>query len=325
MSEERENHIDITFETPGVFKILSTHFFDWFVSVVFALILLIGTFAVISSLPSYQSALDTRNDTLLASHLYVSDGSSTIPLIDNINKDNELSIDGKSQKLDDSLTYFFTVFLKNELDGKGEETYLRFKTDAKKDGKSLFNELGERTLTNPDYDNDYYSFYCDTYKNKALGYLSYSRQYSASRKTIFWTVSLGIILTFLLSFLVFYLVIPLFFSRGKKTLGMLINRTALVGKNGFSCSYPRFLCHALFEIVFIITMSIPAFLIPLAISITMIVVRKQDHQSLTDYVVGTYTVFTAQRKVYKNVYEYLEAERRANSSRMIEDKNVKFK
>ncbi len=325
MSEEKENHIDITFETPGVFKILSTHFFDWFVSTIFALILLIGTFAIISSLPSYQSALDTRNDTLLASHLYVSDGSSTIPLIDNVDKDNKLSIGEKSQKLDDSLAYFFTVFLKDELNGKGEETYLRFKIDAKKDGTPLFNESGERIFTNPDYDNDYYSFYCDTYKNKALGYLSYNKQYSVSRKTIFWTVSLGIILTFLLSFLIFYLVIPLFFSRGKKTLGMLIIRTALVGKNGFSCSYPRFLCHALFEIIFIITMSIPAFLIPLAISITMIVIRKQDHQSLTDYVVGTYMVSTAQRKVYKNVYEYLEAERRANSSRMIEDKNVKFK
>ncbi len=291
----------------------------------FACILLIGTFALVPLLPSYQNATKIRDQVLVSSHLYTKEDSSTIPLLDYVNKNNEFSSNEKSQILDESMDYFFTVFLSEELKGKGDEIYLGFKIDAFKNDMPLFTETGERTLTNPDFDGDYYSFYSDIYKNKALGYLSYNQDYATSRRTIFWTIATSIILTFLFSFLLFYLVIPLFFSRGKKTLGMLLNRTALVGRNGFSCSYPRFLCHALFEIIFILFASIPAFLVPLAISITMIIVRKGDHQSLTDYVVGTYVVSTSQRKVYRNVYEYLEAERRANTSRMIEDNDVKFK
>ncbi len=321
--ENEKREITLTYESPHVMRILSTHFFDFFISLVFAFIALIGTFAIIPNLSFYSSALEKRNEELVSSSLYVKNSGSVTPLLNVVDADTTLSYNEKSQKLDEAMTEFFNVYLANDLPN-GAEIYLSLKVEALYNNEHLFSNTGERVLTNPDYDEAYYSFYVKAYQEKALGYLSYNPVYSSSRDTIIRTVSISIGLTFLLSFLIFYTIIPLCFSRGKRTLGMLLNKTALVGKDAFSCSYKRFLCHSLFEIIFIIIASIPAFLIPLGISITMIIVRKGDHQSLTDYVTGTYIVSAKDKKIYRNVYEYLESERRANNGKMIEDKDVKL-
>ncbi len=321
--ENEAKEITLTYESPSVMRILSTHFFDFFISIVFAFLLLIGTFAIIPNLPSYSNALKTRNEELLSSSLYLKNGDEVTPLLNIVDGDSSLSYNEKSEKLDEAMNHFFTVYLKDDLP-TGGDIYLSLKAEATYNDERLFSEKGGRALTNPDYDEAYYSFYVETYQKKALGYLSYNRAYSSSRDSIIKTVSLSIALTFLFSFLIFYMLIPFCLSRGKRTLGMLINKTSLVGKNAFSCSKWRFLCHSLFEIVFVIFASVPSFLIPLAISITMIIVRKNDHQSLTDYVTGTYLISSKDKKVYKNVYEYLESERKANNGKMIEDKNVKL-
>ncbi len=321
--ENEAKEITITYETPSAMRILSTHFFDFFVSIVFAFITLIGTFAIIPNLSFYNEALTKRNEELISSYLYIESEEGPKPVLNIVDADTTLSYNEKSQRLDEAMNNFFSVYLKDEL-LNGSEMYLSFKTEAIHNDGRLFSEEGERKLTNPDYDEAYYSFYVDIYQKKALGYLSYNHAYSSSRDTIIRTVSIAIAFTFLLSLLLFYMLVPLIFSRGKRTLGMLINKTSLVGKNAFSCSSKRFILHSLFEIVFVIIASIPAFLIPLAISMTMIIVRKGDHQSLTDYVTGTYLVSSKDKKVYRNVYEYLETERKANNSKMIEDKNVKL-
>ncbi len=320
----KEQEIKLTFETPGTGKILSTHLFDWFISMVLGFILLIGTFAIVPLFPSYQNALKERNEILVSSSLYVKKEDRIIPLINSISGDESLSLNEKSKKLDTSLSYFFLSYIDRELEGRGKDTYLALKKEAKINNNPLFDKDGNRTYTNPDYDKDYYSFYTDTYSKKALGYLSLKKGYSSSRHTILWTTTSSILSTFLFSFLIFYLIVPLIFPRGKRTLGMLLLKTALVGKNGFSCSLPRFVFHALFEIIFIIIGSVVAFLIPLAISVTMIILRKIDHQSLTDYVAGTYVVSISENRVYQNVYEYLEGEHKANSSRFLENKETKL-
>ncbi len=320
----KEQEIKVTFETPGTGKILSTHLFDWFISMVLGFILLIGTFAIVPLLPTYQNALKERNEILVSSSLYIKKEDRIIPLIDSIGGDKSLSLNEKSEKLDASLSYFFQSYIDTELEGKGKETYLGLKKEAKIDDKALFDNDGNRVYSNPDYDKDYYSFYTDTYSKKALGYLSFKKGYSSSRHVILWTTTSSILLTFLFSFLIFYLLVPLIFSRGKRTLGMLLLKTALVGRDGFSCSLSRFILHALFEIIFIIIGSVVAFLIPLAISVTMIILRKVNHQSLTDYVIGTYVVSISENKLYQNVYEYLEGEHKANSSHFLESKDTKL-
>ena len=323
-NENEQKEIQITFETPGTGKILSAHLFDWFISVVLGFILLIGTFIVVPNLPHYQSALKERNEILLSSSLYIEKEEKIVPLLNAIDADTSLTVNQKSEKINESLCFFFENYVNLELDNKGKETYLGFKKEAKKEDKPLFDEDGNRLYPNPDYDRDYYDFYSSTFSKKALGYLSLKKGYSSSRHTILWTIVISVALTFFFSFLVFYLVFPLIFSRGKRTLGMMLMKTSLVGKDGFSCSLSRFLLHSAFEIIFIIIGSLFAFLIPLGISITMIIVRQKDHQSLTDYVIGTYVVSSSQKKIYLNIYEYLEGEHKANSSHIIEDNSIKF-
>ena len=323
-TNEKEEKITITYETPGIRRILSAHLFDWFISLILGFVLLIATFNIIPALPNYQNALNIRNGILLSSSLYVKKDDDIVQLLNLVSSDSTLTTNQKSEKIDESLTYFFLTYINEELENKGKETYLGLKAEAKKDDVKLFDEDGARIFVNVDYDATYYSFYSTCYREKALGFLAYKDGYLSSRHTIIWTMIISIFLTFLLSFLIFYLLVPLIFKKGKRTFGMLIMKTALVSKDAFSCKLGRFIFHALFEIIFIIIGSLLAFLIPLAISLTMIIMRKNDHQSLTDYVIGTYVVSTSQTKIYDNIYEYSVDQRKINESHIIEDNKIKL-
>lgn len=320
-------HLEISYEMSSIGRIFSAHLFDFFISIVFGLILLIGTFAIVPNIPFYHEAVNERSDLLVASSLYIKkDDGNLITIVDRCEDDEESTYNEKSALIDTHLSYFFVTFLNEELKGEGASVYLDYKIKAKNEDSLMFDEKGERLLTNSTYDKAYYEFYKDTFENGAIPRLPYKKAYVSTRQTILVTMTVSIILTFFLSFLVFYVVIPQYIARGKRTLGMLICRSAHVDAKGFSPAWWRYLLKSLFEVVFIIFASVPCFLIPLGISITMLVIRKKDHQTLSDYIFGTYCVSLAnQNKVYLNLYEYLETERKVNNFNMIEDKNVELK
>lgn len=327
IDKKESKHIEISYEMCGRGRILSAHLFDFFVSIVLGLILLIGTLGIVPNIPFYSEAVNTRNELLVSSSLYIKkDDGNLVTLVDQLEDDDSLTYNEKSSKIDICLGYFFVTFLQDELENKGASVYLEYKMAAKEGDESLFDEGGNRRLGNSSYDKAYYEFYKDTFENGAIPRLPYKKDYVSTRQTILTTMSVSIVLTFFLSFIIFYVVIPQCISRGKRTLGMLICRSAHVDAKGFSPSWWRYLLKSLFEVVFIVFASIPCFLIPLAISITMLIVRKKDHQTLSDYIFGTYCVsLSNQNKVYLNLYEYLEAERKISNCDMIEDKNVEFK
>lgn len=325
--KQATQHLEISYEMCGIGRIFSAHLFDFFVSIVLGLILLIGTFAIVPNIPFYHDAVNERNDLLISSSLYIKkEDGNLITIVDRCEDDDESTYNEKSELIDRHLSYFFLTFLNEELKGEGASIYLGYKVEAKNEDSLMFNEKGERLLSNSTYDKSYYEFYKDTFENGAIPRLPYKKSYVSTRQTILVTMSVSIVLTFFLSFIIFYVVIPQCIARGKRTLGMLICRSAHVDAKGFSPAWWRYLLKSLFEVVFIIFASVPCFLVPLAISITMLVMRKKDHQTLSDYIFGTYCVSLAnQNKVYLNLYEYLETERKVNNFNMIEDKSVEFK
>lgn len=309
-TETKSQVITLDYTRASLGKILSAQLFDFFVMAVTGLLLLFGTLSLIQTNSGYQAILASRNETLVASHLYETKDDAVTKVLDTLTDDTTLTYNQKSQALDEDMTYFFTEFLKEPLEGKGLSTYQGFKAEATLDDKTtkLFTADFSRALTNADYDATYYAFYSNTYTDKAIGYLQLDKTYLTTRNRINRINFLGIVLTFVLSYFIYYLLMPLIFSRGKQTLGMRLTKIGRVAADGFSCSTGRFLCRFLFSFILVFLGSIFAFLIPLAVSLTMLVVKK-THQDLSDYVCGVYVVSVEETFLYKDIYEYRNIQR----------------
>lgn len=101
-----------------------------------------------------------------------------------------------------------------------------------------------------------------------------------------------------------YFIPPLFFRRGRKTLGKALYHIGLVDKDIFSPTFPRFL--ARFAIFFVSEMllSIFTFGAPFIISFTMMLFTK-DKQVFPDYLLRLNEVDTSKQKIYYNKIDAL--------------------
>ena len=136
------------------------------------------------------------------------------------------------------------------------------------------------------------------------GYLTtlFPEYYSATKLTSNLLFFLEIPVAFALSAILTYLVPPLIFRRGRKTIGKLIYRVGLVDSQCLSPSLPRFL--ARFGIFFVLelALSFVTFGIPFIISFTMMAFSKRK-QGFPDYMLGLTEISTVKHDIYFNKYE----------------------
>ena len=109
---------------------------------------------------------------------------------------------------------------------------------------------------------------------------------------------------YVLAAILVYFIPPLFFRRGRQTLGKALYRIGLVDKNIFSPTLPRYL--ARFGIFFISEMllSIITFGAPFIISFTMMLFTK-NKQGFPDYLLGLNEVDGSKQKIYYNKIDAL--------------------
>jgi hypothetical protein len=295
--------MEINYQRAPLTRLFASGLFDIFVWLVLGLIMMAGTLNLIQTDSSYRSVVQKRNETLISSNLYVGTSSSAVKLTTSLASDDQLTFNEKSQKLDGAMIYFFTSFIDEELSGKGLSTYQSIKSEGKdSSGQALFDASYQRALTNPDYDQTYYTFYVDALDKKAINYLVLNKDYKETRDTINRTNIIGILVTFSLSFILVFYVVPLCFSRGKQTFGMKLSRLSLVDVSGLSCKTGRFTLLFLFRFFVVYLCSI-VFLIPLIVSVSFMCIGKA-HQTLSDYVLNTYLVTNDDVTIYKNINEY---------------------
>lgn len=297
--------IELDYPAVRVGKNLAGRFFDLFTFVIIGFILLIPTLFLIQGNREYQSWITKQDEIRLESQLYKKNKEGKIVVLGSYyDEEDELTFNEKSAAIEEALTFFFSDYVNEELVGEGKKTYLTYKLDQKnKDGVNLFSEEGKRVFLSSDYDSLYYSSYCSLVKNQATGYLNLKGEYLSLKKKTSLTYLIGIPLTFVISYCIVYYIIPLCLSRGKQTLGMKMTKTALLAVDGFSCGAGRFTLRFLFKLFIILIGSFAALFIPLAVSVTMIVLMK-SHQSLSEYVTNTYLVSIEDRSVYRNLSEY---------------------
>ena len=298
---EETNVIELNYELPRFTRLISSYLADFFIFLFLSILLIVPGVFILEAIPNFQNVLNTRNQILVDSKLYIKK-DKLIRLDTFYKEDTNLTYNEKSEELNLRLTYFFTTFINNDLENKGLETYNNIKSKGNFEGDKLFDENFNRVLINSDYDEAYFNFYLDAY-NTALGYLQVNKSYVENRNNVIFGYVLTIILASSVSFITLFLIIPLIFNRGKKTLGMLFTHLSLINIRAFSVSNKCFCFRFLFQFFVMFLASLFSFLIPILISIGFLIFSKR-RQTLTNYIFNTYIVYNENQIVYINLKEY---------------------
>lgn len=297
--------IEIERESPTLPRLFSSHVFDF---VFFALVAFLLNFAfspLIGAFPATKEMRQERNDIQLQSHLYLEKEGSLIPLTDSL-KEEGLTMKEEGNRLDEALNYFFYTFIYEESKSE-EDMYLKFKIEGvAQDGQKLFDEAGNKTQINPDYDGDYLTFYRQVASEKAPAYLTLKKGYLEARRGLILMQCLSLVFSLTSSYTLFYLLPPLIFHKGKQTIGFKINGLYLLFADGLSPRMGRFLLYSLFRYVFFFLLAIPTFFIPYFISIGMMIGRKEK-QTLSEYIFSLYPVKARKEDIYEKKEELLKS------------------
>lgn len=315
MEKSSERPIEISYERVGIFKRISAALFDFFISIVVGFLFLILAFYLVPKFSFVEQDNMIRERVSIESGLYVMDDEEVVRYTDYLSEEN-LTMDERSELLDKALTSFFND---DTFVSEGISIYLDLKKDAiTSDNQKMFDSEYVRLLTNDDYDEEYYSFYLDSY-DLALGYLMNNIDYSSASREILLTYILSTVITFLIPLFIFYCLIPLFFKRTRQTLGMKLVKIALIDVDGFSLRTSKYVGRMFFCYLVVIALSIFAFLLPLMLNLGFLVLSK-THQTFVDYIFNTYSVDITNDKIFYDYDEYLAEEKKHHLIR-IEDKN----
>ena len=156
-----------------------------------------------------------------------------------------------------------------------------------------------------------YVVYAKLMKEDAVTYLMKNNTYISNTRTINLSfIFLILLLPIVISVTIFEFIIPLIFRKGRKTLGKLLFKLAVVDKRGLSPSFWRFTARFAIFLFFEVLLSAVSFLIPLFVSIGMFAFSKTN-QSFHDYVTLTYVVDTSNSLVYLNKQDLEEGKKKA--------------
>ena len=318
MEQENNKTISFDYNRVGLGKLTAAFLADVFILIILTILLILPGIYILNSTSTYKENTSKRNTILVDSKLYVNNDNSIISLTSYLASNNDLTYNQKNDIFNENIKYFFTSFINTELENKGLEKYYSLLEKGEENGNKLFSSSGERLLTSSDYDKTYYDFYIKLY-NTSLNYLQYNTTYKSTRNlTIIMFTSL-MVSSYSLSYLIVFLVIPLIIKRGKKTLGRLLTNISLLGVNGFSCSWKRYVLRFLFSYIFM-GLGIFLFLVPNLVSLGFTFFTK-TRQSLTDYLFTTYKVNSTNKEVYLNLKEYEKTiKKNENIKDYVEDK-----
>ncbi len=318
---------------------LMANFVDIFIMLVLFLGLFIGVRAIVQNTPSYKKDQKNLLDMQLASGLYVPNpGNDVTGNYDIIYfLDNYVNTYGKDfSGVDENGVPFelndtkvgriglcaasinqFTAFCKDKCTEERYNELLAYydsyRLDTTYNDVHYFIKDGDNIIPNETLYSDatkLTAYYVNVYKpfieKRCIPFLTsnVSEYRKFMRADFNYLVFLEIPIAYALAGIHTYLVPPLFFRRGRKTLGKALYHIGLIDKRVLSPTVPRFL--ARFSIFFFgeLVLSLFTFGIPYIISFTMMLVTK-DKQGFPDYMLGLYEIDTSKANIYM---DYVEAQ-----------------
>ncbi len=284
---------------------------DLFCMVVTALGLMSSANAISRNFPYYKEANNNINNLQLQSHLYETRKDGTAQLMcDYYNPSTEEEYKELNPQFDEALTTFFSdpQFFDQDDPKSGLYLYNIEKIPEGQTSSTLFiyeDETHQKIIPQESAGaKELYTFYSNVMANNAYKYLINNEIYIKASRTINLNfIFFDLLLPIVLSTTIFELIIPLCFSRGKKTLGKLAFKLSVVDVRGLSCPWPRYLLRFTIFLFLEIIMSVVLF-IPLIVSFSMMVFSKRG-QSFHDYVCNTYVVEASSSSICKTEEEYI--------------------
>lgn len=289
-------------------------------------ILFVGIFLlsrlIITNTQEYKNAHAGYENAAVESGLYVKqDSGMLVDIITHIT--NNTSFTGKGKKLaaEKSINDFY-VYIKDFVDDSTysdlvktkEEFFLSNDLKPKESDISNLNyfvKSGDEVIPNPElidypgidlmYYTDCYKPYIDKYALKQ--FQSYSTEYKnniihVGNMILFIAVPVGYISSAFLT----WFVPPLFFRRGRKTLGKALYHIGLIQSDFYNASTGKWLIRFVIFFFAEMILSIATFGIPFIISSSMMFFSKHK-QGFPDYMLGLYEVDTSNNKIYFNEAE----------------------
>ncbi len=296
---------ELTYPLPRFLRSFGAALFDLFTLFTIGMALLFASQQIMRGTPHYQELRSVETTLRLDSRLYIEDNG--VLTLDEYLQSKELTRKEQSEFYECRLDYFFEEFLNEAPSLNGAERYFSDKHKASFNDQPLFDEKGHRISDHTDLDGAYLSFFEEEYSSVALGYLREFPAYWENAKDMLGLSLLYGFLSFSIAHILVYLVVPFCFIRGKKTLGMFFAHLSYVEASGLSLPWHKHLFHWFFQFVFIFWGSILAFLLPLALSIGMSMLRK-DHQNLGDYLFNIHMIDDQNQKVFRTSLEVAASE-----------------
>lgn len=224
-----------------------------------------------------------------------------------LKNDDTLTINEKSERLNEVITNFYISLDNLDLNNNYYESYLNRKLEAKSNDLNLFVKVNEEVIrsNNGISDTTYFDFYLGEYSSYSVPILYGTSEYETLSKNIVMVNLTIIVISILISGLIIYLVFPLIFKRDHATLAMKIFKLGLINQNGLSLENKEFLFRFLFlYIVEFILGILSLFIIPLISYSYMILSKKES--PFHDALINVLMVDKNTNKIYLNKNEYLK-------------------
>ena len=331
---ERSEVVSINYTQPKFWHRVMANFIDFFLMLIFTVLFFISARSIVLATPHYQEVEQKISSIQLDCGLYVKDENENknVDIVYHLNKANGLygsEFDGvddegnepkyKIGKIVAAINKFIAYCGQDDVvpADRYEELlyyYDSMRLDAITDtGVHYFIKDGDKIVPNETIASVaenrklyYQNVYTPIIENRMLPFLAsnVTEYREAFRVEFNYLVFLEIPVSYSLAAILVYFVPPLFFKRGRKTLGKAIYHIGLIDDRILSPSFARFT--ARFAILFFgeLLLSLVTLGIPYIISFTMMAFSKKK-QGFPDYMLHLYEIDTSKANIY---IDYVEAE-----------------
>ena len=339
MSEVAQDYVEqqivkkeVVYLRPSLFRRVMANLIDLILLLIATFLILLGAREIVNRTPGHLTNLHTVESMRVDSGLYVEAKGKIVSTSSYLKSNLDIPTEKKRMELAvayieglDNAEYNIDGFLNYcSAAGKGsDELYKTVKKDYDKyrldqifsgdnahmfirnapttefpEGEVVRNESCQAEFK--DYSNIYY-YYMD---NVGVGILSTSfPEYRNAMRTLSLDLfAIEIPVSFALAGILVYFIPPLFFKRGRKTLGKLAYKIGVVNAQCLNISFKQYLLRFTIFYFAILLLSLVTFAVPVIISFTMMVFSK-GKQSFQDYLLGLFEVDTSGAKIYYTLEE----------------------
>lgn len=326
---ERNEVVNINYSQPKFWHRCMANFVDFFLMILMFIILFIATRAIVLATPHYKGVENRIAEMQIASGLYFKDTLNDDKVVDVVYyldkyegtygdsfevKENPTGKIGKIVCAIDKFEKFSKENAPKERYDELVKYYDSIRLDTvNKEGIHYFAKDGDNIVPNETLSSNAEKrkdFYKDVYvkfvEKRCLPFLTSNvTEYRELYRVEFnYLVFLELPVAYALAGIIVYFIPPLFFRRGRKTLGKALYHVGLIDDRMLSPTFARFT--ARFAIFFFgeLILSLFTIGIPYIISFSLMAFSKR-RQGFPDYMLHLYEIDTSRANIYM---DYVEAE-----------------